>query len=85
MEPGRAVEVALSVAHPFSLDPALDPDLQEALAMAVRQPQFVLGHRAGALQYWGRHAHDLLPAADAILQKIPDAFLRRLLRGQPDG
>jgi hypothetical protein len=84
MEPGRAVEVALSVAHPFTLDPALDPDLQESLAIVVRQPQFVLGHRAGALQYWGRRAHDLLPATDAILQNIPDAFLRRLLRGQPD-
>jgi len=85
MEPGQAVEVALSVAHPFTLDPALDPDLQEALAMVVRQPQFVLGHRAGAVQHWEHRAHALLPASDAILQKIPDAFLRRLLRGQPDG
>ena len=85
MEPGRAVEVALGLAHPFTLDPALDPDLQEALAMVVHRPQFVLGHRAGALQHWERRAHALLPASDAILQKIPDAFLRRLLRGQPDG
>ena len=36
MEPGQAVAAALSVAHPFTLDPALDPDLQEALAMVVR-------------------------------------------------
>ena len=84
MEPGQAVAAALSVAHPFTLDPALDPDLQEALAMVVRQPQFVLGHRAGAVQRWEQRAYALLPTTDAVLQQVQDPFLRRLLRGQPD-
>lgn len=85
MEPGQAVAAALQVQHPFTLDPALDPDLQEALAMVVRQPEWVLGHRAGALQRWEARAISLLPATDNILKTISDPFLRRLLRGQPDG
>ena len=45
MEPGQAVQRALQVPHPFTLDPALDPDLQEALAFAVHKPHQLLGHR----------------------------------------
>ena len=38
LEPGQAVRVMLDLQHPFTIDPALEPDLQEALSMAVRQP-----------------------------------------------
>ena len=35
LEPGEAVRRALQLQHPFTVDPALEPDLQEALALAV--------------------------------------------------
>ena len=85
MEPGRAVQAALHVIHPFTMDPALDPDLQEVLNLVSSQPQFVLGHRAGALRFWEARAHELLPVTDQWLRQVSDPHLRRLLRGQPDG
>lgn len=33
MEPGQAVKAALEVRHPFTIEPVLEPDLQEALAL----------------------------------------------------
>ena len=85
MEPGQAVQAALHVIHPFTMDPALDPDLQEVLNLVSSQPQFVLGHRAGALRFWETRAHELLPVTDQWLRQVSDPHLRRLLRGQPDG
>ena len=35
MEPGQAVKAALEVRHPFTIEPALEPDLQEALALVA--------------------------------------------------
>ena len=35
LEPGEAVRRALQLQHPFTVDPALEPDLKEALALAV--------------------------------------------------
>ena len=85
MEPGQAVQAALHVIHPFTMDPALDPDLQEVLNLVSSQPQFVLGHHAGALRFWEARAHELLPVTDQWLRQVSDPHLRRLLRGQPDG
>ena len=85
MEPGQAVQAALSVIHPFTMDPALDPDLQEVLNLVSSQPQFVLGHRAGALRFWEARARELLPVTEKWLRQVSDPHLRRLLRGQPDG
>ncbi|CAL1134601.1 unnamed protein product [Cladocopium goreaui] len=84
MEPGQAVQRALQVPHPFTLDPALDPDLQEALAFAVHKPHQLLGHRQGALQFWADRAERLLPLTDQELRAIHDPYLRSLLRGAPD-
>eukprot|EP00435_Cladocopium_sp_Y103_P067787 s92_g30.t1 len=84
LEPGQAVQAALSVQHPFTLEPALEPDLQEALALVAFSPQRVLGHRAGALQYWSARAQDLLPHTEQILHSVSDPHLRLLLRGVPD-
>ena len=84
MEPGEAVDAALQVRHPFSVPPALDPDLQEALSFVAHQPQRVRSHRQAALAFWEQEAHRLLPASDQELQQIQDASLRQLLRGAPD-
>jgi len=85
MEPGTAVHAALDLVHPFTKDPALEPDLQEALAMVVFHPHKVLGHREGALAFWSAQAHYLLPETDRELSFVRDPHLRRLLRGVPDG
>ena len=84
VEPGEAVRIMLELQHPFTTDPALEPDLQEALAMSVHKPAFLLGHRHGAVHFWEARAHQLLPATDDILRQIPDRHLRFLLRGCSD-
>jgi hypothetical protein len=84
MEPGQAVKAALEVRHPFTIEPALEPDLQEALALVTHHPDRVLGHRAGALRYWSARAQALLPATEALINAVPDQHLRCLLRGAPD-
>ena len=84
MEPGQAVKAALEVRHPFTIEPALEPDLQEALALVTHHPDRVLGHRAGALRYWSARAQALLPATEALINAAPDQHLRCLLRGAPD-
>ena len=84
MEPGQAVQRALQVPHPFTLDPALDPDLQAALSFVVHKPHQLLGHRQGALQFWAARAERLLPLTDLELRAIHDPYLRSLLRGVPD-
>lgn len=45
MEPGETVQFTLDLVHPFTLDPALELDLQEALALAAKKPQWLLGRR----------------------------------------
>ena len=84
LEPGQAVKAMLDLQHPFTIDPALEPDLQEALSMAVHKPDHVLGHRRGALCFWGARAEALLPATDKILRSLRDPHLRVLLRGCSD-
>eukprot|EP00435_Cladocopium_sp_Y103_P072257 s271_g39.t1 len=64
MEPGQAVRTALQVVHPFTKDPALEPDLQEALACGVHRSQQVFGQRQGALWFW---AERLLSSCPLLL------------------
>ena len=84
MEPGEAVERSLELIHPFTVPPALDPDLQEALAMVAFQPTQLLEHRSACLQWWSQRAHDLLSVTDKELTMIQDPALRSLLRGAED-
>ena len=84
-EPGEAVKIALNTIHPFSRAPALEPDLQEALALTALHPEWVVTHRCRALHYWEHRAVALLPHTDHELSAIPDPWLRRLLRGADDG
>ena len=84
LEPGTAVQQALNTVHPFSRSTAIEPDLQEPLALAVYHPEWLRTQRARALLHWEARAHQLLPATDAILRAIPDTWLRHLLRGGPD-
>ena len=44
----------------------------------------MLSTQCTLLLYWERRAHDLLPRTDAILQAVPDTWLRTLLRGARD-
>ena len=85
MEPGEAVQEALALIHPFTVPPALDPDLQEVLSMVVARPEALIEHRQAALDYWGLRAEALLPVTDQELRSLHDPALRRLLRGVDDG
>ena len=84
MEPGQAVQFALQLSHPFSVASALEPDLQEALALVATKPKWICRSRMAALEFWEARAHDLLAATDQELQSITDPHLRRLLRGTCD-
>ena len=84
MEPGQAVQFALQLSHPFHAAPALEPDLQEALALVATRPKWVTHQRMAAVQFWEARAHSLLPATDIELKQVSDPHLRRLLRGTAD-
>ena len=82
-ERGRSAGAQHSASF-FSYSTTIDPDLQEALSFTVHSPDWLLQYRASALLYWERRAHELLPLTDAILQAVPDTWLRALLRGARD-
>ena len=84
MEPGRAVQVALGLDHPFTVDPALQPDLQEALALTFFHAEAITSMREAQLEFWAQRAAILLPETDTTLRRVADPALRRLLRGVPD-
>ena len=83
-EPGEAVRFALDLAHPFSIAPDLEPDLQEALSFVAHQPGRLLAHRLKAVAHWEARAIALLPETERILASVHDPWLRKLLRGAPD-
>ena len=84
-EPGEAIRWALSIPHPFSVAPPLDPALLSALDEISQNPARVVAHRKTLLESWGRQARLSLVRSDQLLRGISDAPLRRLLRGVPDG
>ena len=81
MEPGQAIEWALSVTHPFSVPCELDPTLTNVITeLAANLPQLVQT-RLDALALWEQRAHQLLPESVRRIRALPDAHLRRLLLG----
>ena len=84
MDPGQAVQTALEMDHPFSVPPALEPDLQEALSMIVHRQDQLSVARQAALTFWETRASSLLDESDRELRQIPDPWLRQLLRGVKD-
>ena len=84
MEPGQAVNFSLQLFHPFHEAPALEPDLQETLALVAAHPRWINSVRMEALAFWEERAADLLLATDAELRSIVDPHLQRLLRGVQD-
>ena len=75
---------SIELDHPFSVPPALEPDLQEALSMIVHQHDRLLAARQAALTWWEARASSLLSESDRELRQIPDPWLRQLLRGVKD-
>ena len=85
MEPGVAVQAALEVVHPFSLEVPLTEAEESALLNLQRPAAEVVHARQQALEYWQRQAHDLLPVSLARIEGLPDPALRKLLLGNMDG
>ena len=83
-EPGEAIRWALSVPHPFSSDIETEPDLEVAFRQLKDDFAVIRSRRMALLQKWQVIAHNSLPETDSLLTAIPDAHLRRLLRGVPD-
>ena len=74
----------LSVPHPFSSDIETDPDLEVAFRQLKEDFAVIRSRRTALLHKWQAIAHSPLSETDALLQGLPDAHLRRLLRGVPD-
>ena len=85
MEPGQAIEFALSVIHPFTVPAKLPNPLAQAL-QALQQPaEQLVAARAQLLQFWRQRAIALLDKSVQMIQEVPDPWLRRLLLGDLDG
>ena len=76
MDPGEAVQSALKMIHPFTVPPALEPDLQEALSMVVQFPDKIQAQRQEALRYWEqRRRGSLISFATRGYEHCSVAFL----------
>ena len=82
-EPGVAIRWALQITHPFTVQPEIR-DLRKNINTISSGPLALVDGRLRDLQCWKDRAEALLPATDRELRAIPDAALRRLLRGGPD-
>ena len=85
LEPGQAAEHALKTVHPFNKDVALPQVLLDNIAAVCSDPAAVNDKRHELLKLWKARAEELQPGSLAELDKVSDPFLRRLLRGVPDG
>ena len=78
LEPGLTVARALSLPHPFSLDPGLDPDLEAVVEQLCADPASVMNYRRTQLSHWQRRAEDLRASSIEAIFNIPDRALRDL-------
>ena len=85
MEPGQAIEAALNVIHPFTIEAPLAA-MEEAAVLQLRRPsEVIMAERARLLQFWHNdEAVALLPRSVAAIRALPDPHLRRLLLGTDD-
>ena len=81
LEPGQAVQWALQVVHPFTVQLDVEPSLQAALRALALDPAAAVARRLEALAWWEAEAHRLLPVSLARIAAQPDPDLRALLRG----
>ena len=63
----------------------MDSSLQKAIMEVANSPMTVISTRSRLLTEWGSRAQILLQESDWVLVQIKDEWLRRLLRGVPDG
>lgn len=84
-EPGVAIAWALELPHPLCVEVDLDPCISSCISALAADTMAVVTDRLHQLEVWRQRAWTLLPQTDQLLQKVPDAALRKLLRGQPDG
>ena len=84
MEPGQAIEAALNVIHPFTIEAPLAA-MEEVAVLQLRRPsEVIMAERARLLQFWHAQAVALLPHSVAAIRALPDPHLRRLLLGTDD-
>ena len=84
-EPGEAVRWAMQIPHPFSVSESLCDHLSAAIMEVSEHPQQAIAFRKAMLAQWQQRAQECLLRTDQLLLQIPDAPLRHLLRGVPDG
>ena len=84
-EPGEAVRWAMQIPHPSSVSESLCDHLSAAIREVSEHPQQAIAFRKAMLVQWQQRAQECLLRTDQLLLRIPDASLRHLLRGVPDG
>ena len=83
-EPGQAVQAALSFTHPFTCEFELDPVLDQNIKWVCEDPVENNSNRLKAFAFWEKRCDELRVSSLQELARVPDPFLRRLLRGAPD-
>ena len=83
MEPGQAVEAAVSLIHPFTVEVPLDAATERALHDLGQEASVTVRRREQLVQFWRARAIALLPRSVAAINAQPDPALRRLLLGEP--
>ena len=84
VEPGEALRIALEFVHPFTQEIELDEAIDLNICRVCSDSAALVEERHAMLQYWSERALALIPISEAELRLVPDALLRRLLRGVPD-
>ncbi|CAE7645183.1 unnamed protein product [Symbiodinium necroappetens] len=83
-EPGVAIRWTLQITHPFTVQPEIPAEISDNINAISSAPLPLVDRRLRDLQYWKDRAAAFVPETDQELRPIPDAALRRLLRGRPD-
>ena len=81
---GQAVKVAVDFVHPFTEEAPLSDALHSNINFVCTAPEQLVQLREHRLEYWHSRAVALVPQSIQVFDKLPDAHLRRLVRGCPD-
>ena len=84
-EPGVAIAWALDIPHPLCSEIELDSQVSACIEALALHRGDIVDRRTQGLLFWEHRAQQLLPLTDRLISEVPDAPLRRLLRGAPEG
>ena len=86
VDPGVAIKLVTSQAHPFCLPAVFPQPLETALDVMRNSVDHIQTIRTNKLKRWRKRAEDLLPRTLELIEQTSDPHLRRFFkRGVPVG